>query len=179
MELCSMLCCSLDGSRVWGRMDTCVCVAESLCCPPETVTILLTTYIPIQRVLMKEGSWGWERFPKRITKQQILVSSAAKALTHRSKVSTDYLKSRRPSPGLLLCCLLPKSRMLNILSWLISVQAWIFVGAQERSWPHQKHPCETLLVAQWLSLLVLSAAGLGSIPDQGRGSHMLRQNTAK
>ena len=78
-----------------------------------------------------------------------------------------------------MCCLLPKSRMLNVLSWLISAQAWILVGAQERGWPHQKHPCETLLVAQWLSLRVLSAAGLGSIPDQGRGSHMLRQNTAK
>ena len=24
MELCSMLCASLDGRRVWGRMDTCI-----------------------------------------------------------------------------------------------------------------------------------------------------------
>ena len=24
----------------FGRMDTCVCVAESLCCPPETITTL-------------------------------------------------------------------------------------------------------------------------------------------
>ena len=27
---------------VWGSTDTCVCVAESLCCPPETITTLLT-----------------------------------------------------------------------------------------------------------------------------------------
>ena len=47
-ELCSTSCGSLAGRGVWGRMDTCVCMAESLCCPPETVTILLTTYIPIQ-----------------------------------------------------------------------------------------------------------------------------------
>ena len=26
---------------VWGRMDTCICMAESLCCSPETVTRLL------------------------------------------------------------------------------------------------------------------------------------------
>ena len=78
-----------------------------------------------------------------------------------------------------MCCLLPKSHMLNVLSWLISVQAWILVGAQERGCPHQKCPFETLLVVQWLRLRVPSAAGLGSIPDQGRGSHMLRQNTAK
>ena len=39
MELCSMLCGSLDGRGVWGRMDTCVCMTESLCCSPETYNI--------------------------------------------------------------------------------------------------------------------------------------------
>ena len=29
-ELCSMLCDSLDERGGWGRMDTCVCVAETL-----------------------------------------------------------------------------------------------------------------------------------------------------
>ena len=49
-ELCSMLCGNLDGREVWGRMDTCVhigvcvCIAESLCFPPETVTALLISY---------------------------------------------------------------------------------------------------------------------------------------
>ena len=28
MELGSVLCASLVGSGVWGRMDTCICVAE-------------------------------------------------------------------------------------------------------------------------------------------------------
>ena len=37
-NLCSMLCGNLDGRGVWGRMDTCVCVAEILHCPPETIT---------------------------------------------------------------------------------------------------------------------------------------------
>ena len=40
-ELCSMLCGSLDGRGVRGRMDACVCLAESLCCPPETMATLL------------------------------------------------------------------------------------------------------------------------------------------
>ena len=31
-----------------GRMDTCVCMAESLCCSPETITTLLISCIPIQ-----------------------------------------------------------------------------------------------------------------------------------
>ena len=35
-----MLCGSLDGRGVWGRMDTCVCMAESLFWPSEIITIL-------------------------------------------------------------------------------------------------------------------------------------------
>ena len=31
-EICSILCGGLDRRGVWGRMDTCICVAESLCC---------------------------------------------------------------------------------------------------------------------------------------------------
>ena len=56
-ELYSVLCGSLDGRGVWGRMDTCVCVcmhtyihiyiAESLCCAPVTITALLICYTPI------------------------------------------------------------------------------------------------------------------------------------
>ena len=33
---------------VWGRMDTCVRMAESLHCSPETTTTLLIGYTPIQ-----------------------------------------------------------------------------------------------------------------------------------
>ena len=50
VELCSMFCASLDGSGVWGRMDTCVCMAESLHGSPETITTVLTSYAPIQNV---------------------------------------------------------------------------------------------------------------------------------
>ena len=39
-----MLCGSMDGSGVQGRKDTRVCMAESLCCPPETITTLLVGY---------------------------------------------------------------------------------------------------------------------------------------
>ena len=46
-ELCSVLCGSLDGRAVWGRMDTCICPTESLHCSPETVTTLLISYTSI------------------------------------------------------------------------------------------------------------------------------------
>ena len=47
-ELYSVLCGSLDGRGVWGRMDSGICIAESLHCSPETITVLLIGYTPIQ-----------------------------------------------------------------------------------------------------------------------------------
>ena len=41
MELCSVLCGSLVGRGVWGRMDICICIVESLHCSPETIPMLL------------------------------------------------------------------------------------------------------------------------------------------
>ena len=52
MELFSILCGSLDGRRIWGRMDTCMCKAESLYCSPETIKTLLNGYTPIQMFLV-------------------------------------------------------------------------------------------------------------------------------
>ena len=46
--LYSMLCHSLDGRGVGGRMDTWICMAESLRCPLETITTLLIRYTSIQ-----------------------------------------------------------------------------------------------------------------------------------
>ena len=54
MELCSMLCGSLGGRGVWGRMDTCMCLTESLCCHPKlSQQRLLAGYIPIQNKKFK------------------------------------------------------------------------------------------------------------------------------
>ena len=48
MELCSMLCASMDERGVWRRMDTCIRMAESLGCSPEAITTLLIGCTPIQ-----------------------------------------------------------------------------------------------------------------------------------
>ena len=49
-----MLCVRLDGRGVWGRMDTCVCMGESLCCSPKTIIMLLISYTPIQNKKFKK-----------------------------------------------------------------------------------------------------------------------------
>ena len=45
MELCSVLCGSLEGRGDWGRMDTCICMAESLCYSAETITKLFVNQV--------------------------------------------------------------------------------------------------------------------------------------
>ena len=48
MGLHSVLRASVDGRGVWGRMDACIRMAESLCCSPETTQhCLLISYTPI------------------------------------------------------------------------------------------------------------------------------------
>ena len=44
-ELYSVLCNNLYGKKIWKRMDTCICITESLCCTPETITTFLVNYI--------------------------------------------------------------------------------------------------------------------------------------
>ena len=46
---------SLDGSGVWGRMDTCTGMAESLCHSPETITTLLIGYTQNKIKSLKSG----------------------------------------------------------------------------------------------------------------------------
>ena len=41
------VCGSLHGRGVWRRMDTCICMAKFICCPPETITALFIGYTPI------------------------------------------------------------------------------------------------------------------------------------
>ena len=66
MELCSILCSSPDGREVWGRMDTCICMAESLCCSPETITTLLIIYTPKQSKKLKEITMKCHLTPVRM-----------------------------------------------------------------------------------------------------------------
>ena len=64
-----MLCVSLDGKGVWGRMDTCICMAKTLHCSLETITTLLIHYTPTQIKSLKKkkrcdhlGAEAWHHF---------------------------------------------------------------------------------------------------------------------
>ena len=51
----SVLCGSLDGTAVWGRMDTCICETKSFHCSPETIIILWTGYTQIENKKVKKN----------------------------------------------------------------------------------------------------------------------------
>ena len=52
-KLCSILCGNLGGKRIWGRMDTCICMAESFRGSHETITTLLISHTPVQNKKFK------------------------------------------------------------------------------------------------------------------------------
>ena len=55
-ELCSVLCGRVDGRGLWGRMDTCICMAESLCYLSAAITRLLIGYTPVQHKKFKKDN---------------------------------------------------------------------------------------------------------------------------
>ena len=83
-----MLCGSLDGSRVWRRMDTCICVAESLGCSPETMTTLLIGCTPVQNAkkITERSQQYPQPFGNQITHLQIIHGSKKKSNGTRESI---------------------------------------------------------------------------------------------
>ena len=70
-ELCSMSRASLNGRGVWGRMDPCIWMAESLLSLPETIPTLLVGYTPIENKKLK-NCWNKYFYPDQIRKSNNL-----------------------------------------------------------------------------------------------------------
>ena len=69
-----MLCGSLDGRGVWGRMDTCKNMAESLHCSHEIITTLLIGYTLTQnKKLIKK-----KKKKKELTDAHFLLNSPSR-----------------------------------------------------------------------------------------------------
>ena len=49
-EVCSMLCGSLDGRGVWGKIDTWMCMAGSLYYSQDAIITLLIGYTPVENL---------------------------------------------------------------------------------------------------------------------------------
>ena len=89
-----MLCGSLDGTGVWERMNTCICMAESLCCPSElSQHCFLTSYTPIQnkKFLKNKGqcpdSCTWLQVSTLVYYFSDIICHAPTAATHSSTLA--------------------------------------------------------------------------------------------
>ena len=59
------------GGRFWGRMETRICMAESLRWSPETATVLLISYTPIQNKKFKV----WKNKSKKVFSYPLMFCS--------------------------------------------------------------------------------------------------------
>ena len=92
MELCS--CASQDGRRVWGRMNTCICMAESLCCSPETTTMLLIRYFVVQSL---------SRVQLFVTPSKAALQASLSFTISWNLLTFTCIESVMPSHHLILC----------------------------------------------------------------------------
>ena len=118
-----MLCGSLDGRGVWGRMDTCKCMAESLCCPPETTTTLFIGYRfssvqSLSCVQLFATPW--------IAARQVSLSITKS----QSLLKLMYTESVMPSNHLILCC-----PLLLLPSIFPSIRVFSKESALRIRWP--------------------------------------------
>ena len=94
MELCSMLCGSLDGRGVGGEWIH-VSMAESLCYSPETITTLFVNWLSVQFCcsVMSNSATPWTP-----------ACQASLSITNsRSLLKLMSIKSVMPSNHLILC----------------------------------------------------------------------------
>ena len=90
MQLCSVLCGGLGGRKVWGRMDTCVCMAESLWCSPKTATISLVSYTPYKIKSWKKILSALAECPSTTTLPCLANSSLTSQPFHAEALSNGH-----------------------------------------------------------------------------------------
>ena len=109
-----MLCANLDGRGVWGRMDTCTRMAESLLCSPETIMTQFSNWLypNIKAKIKKKKRKEKKNYIKRKTKATLLCDGQDANLFRVSLSSSlecgQYLSQR-------LCMLYKSNKHLAVL----------------------------------------------------------------
>ena len=83
-------------------MDTCVCMAEPLCCSPETVTTLLRCYTPIQNKKLKKNSPHLPQLEKAHVEQQ-RPSAAINKLQNNNKLKINKPLKKKENAEFYFC----------------------------------------------------------------------------
>ena len=156
-EHSSVLCGTLDRRGVWGRMYMFLCMAESLCCLPETITTLLIGYRfssvqLLSRVRLFATPW-------------IAACQASLSITtSRSLLKLMSIQSVTPSSHLILCrplLLLPRippsirvfsSESTLLMRW---PKYWSFIFNIS---PSSEHPGLIAIRMDWVDLLAVQGS---------------------
>ena len=83
-------------------MDTCICMTESLCCPPETITTLSIGHTPLQNKKLKKKKKEKENLSLPQAPPSSLPTSSSLLLFSHLVVS-DSLRPHGLQPARLLC----------------------------------------------------------------------------
>ena len=110
----------MDESGVWWTMDTCICVAESLCCPPETITTLLVSYTPI-----------WYKTLKKI--ELLSSNNHTKKFILESSLAVQWLGLRAFTVG---PCILSRFGHVRLFAtlWTVALQALLSIGFSRKEY---------------------------------------------
>ena len=129
-----------------GRMDTCLCMAECLCCSSETTTTLLIGYSPIQNKKFKV----WRK-NKKISPDDSNVIQAKNWWFKKSLNSKSQLTLARPNPKPNRALMLPTPRALWLPPYILSLV------------PSSPSPLPVLTLLHWPSSPSFSAHRAGQL----------------
>ena len=94
MEFWSLLCGSRYGRGVWGTMDTCICMTESLCYSPETIRTRLSA-IPQYKIKSLKKYNIKEILPQCMSKSVMPIFSSktfiVSGLEFRSLIHCEFI----------------------------------------------------------------------------------------
>ena len=174
-ELCLVLCGSLDGKGVWGKMDKCICMAESVCCPPQTITALSTDYQfssvqSLSRVQLFATAWTAARQASlSITNSW----SSPKLMSIESVMPSSHLILYHPF--LLLPPILPSIRVFSNESTLRTrwPKYWSFNFSIS---PSNEHPGPVSFRMDWLDLLAVQGTLKSLLQHHSSKASILRHS---
>ena len=134
-------------------MDTCICMAESLCCSSETITTLLIGYIPKQNVFGVKIQINLKSYiqKKKKTLKMVPIKNKERKKPSRSPNASSALTSQQQPPASCLWCLVGP-RILCFLPYdcVTYPRAWIpasDIFQQGSKLPHSSKSLNSIFMA--------------------------------
>ena len=196
MELFSVLCGRLYRWGVWGRMDSCICMNESLCCSLQTIRTLSIGYTLIQNKKLKKNSDCSLRIFTQFSSVQFLsrvqlfatpwiteCQASLSITNYRSLLKVMSIESVMPFSHLILCrsllLLLPIPPSIRVFSNESTLHMrwpkyWSFSFSIS---PSNEHPGLISFRMDWLDLLAVQVTLKSLLQHHSSKASVLQHST--